>query len=184
DLLLDAAAFLGPGPADGRGLLARRRADDAGRRRTRPDQAPQPPLHGDRRGRQLHPLPDARGRARLPGGSDRARPRLPHPGRPRPPRPALDRPPLPLLEHLPGGALPAPGDRAFHGMKILRLHLASLRAAAGSGEAAWPVHGFVLLHERAGPILADTGVGGPDAWPTDSRAASRAVGDAPAEHRL
>ena len=69
-------------------------------------------------------------------------------------------------------------------MKILRLHLASLRAAAGSGEAEWPVHGFVLLHERAGPILVDTGVGGPEAWLKDWRAVNRSVADALAEHDL
>jgi len=69
-------------------------------------------------------------------------------------------------------------------VKILRLHLASLRAAAGSGEAEWPVHGFVLLHERAGPILVDTGVGGPEAWLKDWRAVNRSVADALAEHDL
>ena len=69
-------------------------------------------------------------------------------------------------------------------MKILRLHLASLRAESGSDDAEWPVHGFVLLHEKAGPILVDTGVGGPERWLLDWRAINRSVADALAEHDL
>jgi N-acyl homoserine lactone hydrolase len=67
-------------------------------------------------------------------------------------------------------------------VKIVRLHLGSLRGADRSGE--WPVHGFVVLHEKAGAILVDTGVGGPDHWLTDWRVVNRSVADALAEHDL
>jgi N-acyl homoserine lactone hydrolase len=69
-------------------------------------------------------------------------------------------------------------------VKILRLHLARLRAAEGSGESEWPVHGFVIMHEKAGPILVDTGVGGPEEWLSDWRVVNRSVADALGEHDL
>ena len=65
-------------------------------------------------------------------------------------------------------------------IEIVRLHLASLTVA----QKEWPVHGFVLLHERAGPIIVDTGVGGPEHWLTDWRVVNRSVADALAEHDL
>jgi len=68
-------------------------------------------------------------------------------------------------------------------VRIVRLHLASLRAAEDPS-IEWPVHGFVLLHEKAGPILVDTGVGGPQKWLTDWRVVNRSVADALAEHDL
>ena len=66
--------------------------------------------------------------------------------------------------------------------RILRLHLASLTSPEGSGE--WPVHGFVILHEKAGPILVDTGVGGPEKVLTDWRVVNVAAKDALAVHDL
>ncbi len=66
--------------------------------------------------------------------------------------------------------------------KLLRLHLASLRNPDDNGE--WPVHGFVILHEKAGPILVDTGVGGPEKVLTDWRVVNVAAKDALAEHDL
>jgi len=65
--------------------------------------------------------------------------------------------------------------------RILRLHLASLTSPEG-GE--WPVHGFVIQHERAGPILVDSGVGGPEKWLTDWRVVNVAAADALAGHDL
>ncbi len=67
-------------------------------------------------------------------------------------------------------------------LKILRLHLASLRGAGDTRE--WPVHGFVVLHPRSGAILIDTGVGGPQQWLTDWRVVNRSVADALGEHDL
>jgi N-acyl homoserine lactone hydrolase len=66
--------------------------------------------------------------------------------------------------------------------QLLRLHLASLRDPEGVGE--WPVHGFVILHEKAGPILVDTGVGGPEKVLTDWRVVNVAAKDALAAHDL
>ncbi len=66
--------------------------------------------------------------------------------------------------------------------RILRLHLASLRNPHDNG--VWPVHGFVILHERAGPILVDTGVGGPERWLTDWRVVNVRAADALAAHDL
>jgi len=65
--------------------------------------------------------------------------------------------------------------------KILRLHLASL---SGPDGGVWPVHGFVILHEQAGPILVDSGVGGPQRWLTDWRVVNVSAADALAQHDL
>ena len=46
------------------------------------------------------------------------------------------------------------------------------------------MHGFAVLHEKAGPILVDTGVGGPEKWLSDWRVVNRSVADALAEHDL
>jgi N-acyl homoserine lactone hydrolase len=59
-------------------------------------------------------------------------------------------------------------------MEIKRLHLASLRGPDG---LEWPVHGFVIMHP-AGPVLVDTGVGGPDQVLSDWRVVNRSVADA------
>jgi len=64
---------------------------------------------------------------------------------------------------------------------ILRLHLASLNGPDGG---TWPVHGFVILHEKAGPILVDTGVGGPEKALTDWRVVNVSAADALAKHDL
>jgi len=66
--------------------------------------------------------------------------------------------------------------------RIVRLHLASLTSPEGGG--VWPVHGFVILHEKAGPILVDSGVGGPERWLTDWRVVNVSAADALAEHDL
>ncbi len=60
--------------------------------------------------------------------------------------------------------------------EIRRLHLARLTVAG----AEWPVHGFVITHDR-GALLVDTGVGGPDAMLTDWRVVNRSVAEALAE---
>src|SRR5579875_474838 len=60
-------------------------------------------------------------------------------------------------------------------MEVKRLHLATLRGPDGGGE--WPVHGFVIMHP-AGPVLVDTGVGGPDRVLSDWRVVNRTVADA------
>jgi N-acyl homoserine lactone hydrolase len=65
-------------------------------------------------------------------------------------------------------------------MEIKRLHLASLRGPDG---LEWPVHGFVVLHP-SGPVLVDTGVGGPDHVLTDWRVVNRTAAEALAEHDL
>ncbi len=65
-------------------------------------------------------------------------------------------------------------------MEIVRLHLASLEML---GQEV-PVHGFVILHPRAGAILVDSGVGGPERWLTDWRVVNRSIADAMAEHDL
>ncbi len=64
---------------------------------------------------------------------------------------------------------------------ILRLHLASL---SGPDGGTWPVHGFVILHEKAGPILVDSGVGGPEKVLTDWRVVNVSAADALAKHDL
>src|ERR1700728_4070108 len=65
-------------------------------------------------------------------------------------------------------------------MDIERLHLASLRGPDGG---VWPVHGFVIMHP-SGPVLVDTGVGGPEQVLTDWRVVNRSVADALAEADL
>jgi N-acyl homoserine lactone hydrolase len=65
-------------------------------------------------------------------------------------------------------------------LEIVRLHLAHLTVSG----MEWPVHGFVILHPRAGAILVDTGVGGPERWLTDWRVVNRSIADALAEHDL
>ena len=46
------------------------------------------------------------------------------------------------------------------------------------------MHGFVIPQPKAGAILFDTGVGGPDEWLKDWRVVNRSVADALAEHDL
>jgi N-acyl homoserine lactone hydrolase len=46
------------------------------------------------------------------------------------------------------------------------------------------VHGFVIPHPRAGAILVDSGVGGPEKLLTDWRVVNRSVADALADHDL
>jgi N-acyl homoserine lactone hydrolase len=58
-------------------------------------------------------------------------------------------------------------------VKVTRLHLAELTVL---GER-WPVHGFVVTHER-GALLVDTGVGGWDDLLTDWRVVNRTAADA------
>ena len=65
--------------------------------------------------------------------------------------------------------------------EIVRLHLGQLR---GSDGRTWPVHGFLVLTQSAGPILVDTGVGGPEEWLRDWRCVNRSVAEALAEHDL
>ena len=62
-------------------------------------------------------------------------------------------------------------------LEIKRLHLASLQTAGGE---RWPVHGFVVTHDR-GAVLVDTGVGGPQQLLDDWRVVNRSVADALAE---
>ncbi|HEX6548693.1 MAG TPA: N-acyl homoserine lactonase family protein [Candidatus Dormibacteraeota bacterium] len=59
-------------------------------------------------------------------------------------------------------------------MEIVRLHLASLRGVDG---LEWPVHGFLIKHPKAGGILVDTGVGGPDKVLTDWRVVNHRAAD-------
>ena len=65
--------------------------------------------------------------------------------------------------------------------EIVRLHLANLRGVDGLD---WPVHGFVILDPRAGAILVDSGVGGPEDVLTDWRVVNRSVDEALGEHGL
>ena len=65
-------------------------------------------------------------------------------------------------------------------MEIKRLQLARLRGPDG---LEWPVHGFVIMHP-AGPVLVDTGVGGPPRVLTDWRVVNRTVAEALADHDL
>jgi N-acyl homoserine lactone hydrolase len=62
-------------------------------------------------------------------------------------------------------------------LEIRRLHLASLQGPDGR---RWPVHGFVVTHDR-GAVLVDTGVGGAQSWLDDWRVVNRSVADALAE---
>lgn len=65
-------------------------------------------------------------------------------------------------------------------MDILRLHLAEITVV----EDPWPVHGFVLFHEGLGPVLVDTGCGGPEELMRDYRVVNREVAEVLAEHDL
>ena len=65
-------------------------------------------------------------------------------------------------------------------MEIRRLDLGDL----AWGDGRLPVHGFVVMHEKAGPILVDTGMGGPERWLADWRCVNRGVAEALAEHDL
>lgn len=65
-------------------------------------------------------------------------------------------------------------------MEIKRLHLASLRGPDGRD---WPVHGFVIMHP-VGPVLVDTGVGGPERVLTDWRVVNRSVAEALGDYDL
>ena len=66
-------------------------------------------------------------------------------------------------------------------IELLRLDLGTVMGTDGR---TWPVHGFVILHPRAGAILVDTGTGGPDRVLTQWRAVNRAIADALADHGL
>jgi N-acyl homoserine lactone hydrolase len=65
-------------------------------------------------------------------------------------------------------------------MEIIRLHLGSVTVSS----MEWPVHGFVITHGSAGPILVDTGVGGPDSMLRDWRAVNTSAADALARHGM
>ena len=65
-------------------------------------------------------------------------------------------------------------------MEILRLHLAWITVV----EKPWPVHGFVVVHPGLGPVLVDTGCGGPDQLMRDYGVVNREVAGALAEHDL
>jgi len=63
---------------------------------------------------------------------------------------------------------------------ILRLDLGTINVV----DDPWPVHGFVVLHESLGPVLVDTGCGGPDGLLRQYRVVNRRVADALAAHSL
>jgi N-acyl homoserine lactone hydrolase len=65
-------------------------------------------------------------------------------------------------------------------MDIIRLHLGSVDI----NNRTWPVHGFVVTHPKAGAILVDTGVGGPEAMLRDWKCVNRSAADALAEHGM
>jgi N-acyl homoserine lactone hydrolase len=65
-------------------------------------------------------------------------------------------------------------------MQIKRLDLGHLYMMG----AQWPVHGYVVLHERLGTILVDTGCGGPDEVLREYGVVNRTVADALAAHGL
>jgi N-acyl homoserine lactone hydrolase len=65
-------------------------------------------------------------------------------------------------------------------MEIRRLDLGHLYVTA----QAWPVHGYVILHEQLGAVLVDTGCGGPDALLRHYKVVNRTVADALADHGL
>jgi N-acyl homoserine lactone hydrolase len=67
----------------------------------------------------------------------------------------------------------AAGDEGTIMLEVKRLHLAELTV---NGQR-WPVHGFVVTHQR-GALLVDTGVGGWDELLADWRVANRTVADA------
>jgi N-acyl homoserine lactone hydrolase len=65
-------------------------------------------------------------------------------------------------------------------MEIIRLHLGSVTVSG----LEWPVHGFVVVHPKAGAILVDTGVGGPDSMLREWRAINTSAADALAKHDM
>jgi N-acyl homoserine lactone hydrolase len=65
-------------------------------------------------------------------------------------------------------------------MEIKRLDLGHLYVTTH----AWPVHGYVILHEQLGVVLVDTGCGGPDEVLRYYKVVNRAVADALADHGL
>jgi len=65
-------------------------------------------------------------------------------------------------------------------MEIKRLDLGNLIVT----NHPWPVHGYVILHDRLGGILVDTGCGGPDEVLRYFKVVNRAVADALADHGL
>ncbi len=65
-------------------------------------------------------------------------------------------------------------------MEIKRLDLGHLYVTA----RAWPVHGYVILHDRLGVVLVDTGCGGPDDVLRHYRVVNRRVADALGDHGL
>jgi len=64
-------------------------------------------------------------------------------------------------------------------VQIIRLHLARIDRLNHI-----PVHGFVILHRRAGAILVDTGVGWPTELVQEWKVVNRHAADALAEHGL
>ena len=67
-------------------------------------------------------------------------------------------------------------------LEIRRLQLATLHG--GDWPDRFPVHGFVIMHPKAGPILVDTGVGGPERSLVYWRCVNRSIADALADHDL
>jgi N-acyl homoserine lactone hydrolase len=65
-------------------------------------------------------------------------------------------------------------------MQIERLDLGHLYIE----DSRWPVHGYVIRHEKLGVVLVDTGCGGPDAVLREYRVVNRTVADALAAHDL
>ena len=65
-------------------------------------------------------------------------------------------------------------------MQVLSLNLGTLHVL----HDPWPVHGFVVLHQRLGAVLIDTGCGGPEQLLREYRVTNRAVAGALAEHGL
>src|ERR1700721_2933206 len=72
-----------------------------------------------------------------------------------------------------------PIDKERH-VEIKRLDLGHLYVTAH----AWPVHGYVILHEQLGVVLVDTGCGGPDEVLRYYKVVNRAVADALADTGL
>jgi glyoxylase-like metal-dependent hydrolase (beta-lactamase superfamily II) len=65
-------------------------------------------------------------------------------------------------------------------MEIKRLDLGHLFIR----KEQWPVHGYVILHDRLGVVLVDTGCGGPDEVLRYFEVVNRTVADALADHDL
>src|ERR1700680_1816453 len=79
-----------------------------------------------------------------------------------------------------GSWRPEPPDRKERSVEIKRLDLGHLVVATHE----WPVHGYVILHDRLGVILVDTGCGGPDDVLRYYKVVNRTVANALAEHGL